>query len=165
MSQMPWSQMIHCFVSVPTRYFWILTNKTVAKELVEAVPPTIPCLFEYTRFYDLCKYADSDSYHIFSSKEQGTEIVTRRNLVIVEEEKKLLLMTLWNQFDDKEGNTLAGMIGSGPMIFDMRLKVTTFNCLSLTTTRGMSGFMINPPVSPDLQMQPWYNLQICDMIS
>ncbi|GJX20348.1 hypothetical protein Tco_0223025 [Tanacetum coccineum] len=94
---------------------------------------------------------------IFSSKEQGSEIVTLRDLVIVDEEKKLLLMTLWNQFDDNEGNTLAGMIGSGPMIFDMRLKVTTFNCLSLTTTRGMSGFMINPPVSPDLQMQPLYN--------
>nr|GEZ53363.1 hypothetical protein [Tanacetum cinerariifolium] len=94
---------------------------------------------------------------VFSSKEQGSEIVTRRDLVIVDEEKKLLLMTLWNQFDDNEGNTLAGMIGSGPMIFDTRLKVTTFNCLSLTTSRGMSGFMINPPVSPDLQMQPWYN--------
>ncbi|GJU82437.1 hypothetical protein Tco_1284802 [Tanacetum coccineum] len=53
---------------------------------------------------------------------------------------------LWNHFDKNEGNTLAGKIGSGVMIFSMRLKVTTFNCLSLST-RGSSRFMIDPPVT------------------
>ncbi|GJR16806.1 replication protein A 70 kDa DNA-binding subunit B-like protein isoform X2 [Tanacetum coccineum] len=45
------------------QYSWILTNKTVVEELVEAVPPTIPCQFEFTSFSDLYKYAESDSYH------------------------------------------------------------------------------------------------------
>lgn len=71
----------------------------------------------------------------------------------------MLLLSLWNQFDEREGNTLAGMIGSGVMIFGMRLKVTTFNFyLGLSmSTRGSSGFMINPHVARDLQMHEWYN--------
>lgn len=39
-----------------------------------------------------------------------------------------MLLTLWNQFDEKEGNTLAQVMESQPLIFGMRLKVTTFNC-------------------------------------
>lgn len=83
-------------------------------------------------------------------------MTTTRDIVIADEEKKLLLLTLWNQFDDTEGHTLANMVGLTPTIFGMRLKVTTFNCLSLTT-RATSGLMINPPITQDLQMDEWYN--------
>ncbi|GJV24772.1 replication protein A 70 kDa DNA-binding subunit B-like protein [Tanacetum coccineum] len=87
----------------------------------------------------------------------GRVVLTSNELPgILKDMKKLLLLSLWNQFDEKEGNNLAGMIGSGVMIFGMRLKVTTFNCLSLST-RGTSCFMINPPVARDLQMHEWYN--------
>ncbi|GJY10001.1 replication protein A 70 kDa DNA-binding subunit B-like protein [Tanacetum coccineum] len=145
-------------------YSWIINNKSLVEELVESIPTSLPCEFEFTKFTDLYKYADSESpqnvrgivLHCFPSEEQGTPMITKRDIVIVNEEKKLLMLSLWNHFDENEGNTLAGMIGSGVMIFGMRLKVTTFNCLSLST-RGSSGLMIDPPVTHDLQMQEWYN--------
>ncbi|PWA56841.1 hypothetical protein CTI12_AA412340 [Artemisia annua] len=143
-------------------YSWVLSNKTLVEELVENTLAPISCHFEFTNFSDLHKYADSDSLQnvraivlqCFPSQEQDSEITSRRDVVIVNEE--LLLLTLWNQYDEKEGRTLAD-IGPGVMIFGMRLKVTTFNSLSLTTRGGNSGFMINPPVSQELQMQEWYN--------
>ncbi|GKA72922.1 replication protein A 70 kDa DNA-binding subunit B-like protein [Tanacetum coccineum] len=137
-------------------YSWIISNKSLVEELVESIPTSLPCQFEFTKFSDLYKYADSESpqnvrgivLQCFPSEEQGTPMITKR--------KKLLILSLWNHFDENEGNKLAGMIGSGVMIFCMRFKVTTFNCLSLST-RGSSGFMIDPPVAHDLQMQEWYN--------
>lgn len=72
------------------------------------------------------------------SNDYGSEMTTRRDVVIVNEKKMLMLLTLWNQFNENEGTTLANMVQQGPMIFGMRLKVTTFNCLSLTT-RGTPG--------------------------
>ncbi|PWA74144.1 hypothetical protein CTI12_AA254960 [Artemisia annua] len=153
-------------------YSWVLSNKTLVEELVENTLAPISCHFEFTNFSDLHKYADSDSLQnvraivlqCFPSQEQDSEITSRRDVVIVNEEKRLLLLTLWNQYDEKEGRTLAD-IGPGVMIFGMRLKVTTefykqihsYSGLSLTTRGGNSGFMINPPVSQELQMQEWYN--------
>ncbi|GJV46609.1 hypothetical protein Tco_1431145 [Tanacetum coccineum] len=38
---------------------------------------------------------------------QDLEITSRRDVVIVNEERRLLLLTLWNQYDQKEGRNLA----------------------------------------------------------
>ncbi|GKC03061.1 hypothetical protein Tco_0994671 [Tanacetum coccineum] len=135
-------------------YSWIISNKSLVEELVESIPTSLPCQFEFKKFSNLYKYADSESpqnvrgivLQCFPSEEQGTPMITKR--------KKLFL--LWNHFDENEGNKLAGMIGPRVMIFCMRFKMTTFNCLSLST-KGSLGFMIDPPVSHDLQMQEWYN--------
>lgn len=117
-------------------YSCLLNTKTLVEELVEPIPTSLPCEFDFTNFCDLYKYADSESpqnvrgivLQCFPSEEQGSPMITKRDVVIVNEEKKLLLLSLWNQFDEREGNTLAGMIGSGVMIFGMRLKVATFDC-------------------------------------
>lgn len=82
--------------------------------------------------------------------------MSRRDIVLVDEEKKLLLFTIWKKFDQLDGSTLDNLIHTGPMLFGMRLRVTTFNSLSLTT-RASSSLMINPPVVESLQMQEWYD--------
>lgn len=43
------------------KYYWTLTNRTLVEELVEPIPTPLSCHFEFTRFSDLYKYADSDT--------------------------------------------------------------------------------------------------------
>ncbi|KAI3767793.1 hypothetical protein L2E82_18201 [Cichorium intybus] len=70
--------------------------------------------------------------------------------------KILLPITLWNQFNEHQGNMLQSMTETTPLIFGLRLGVTTFNSVSLTT-KSTSVFLINPPVSEDLQLRQWYD--------
>ncbi|XP_027109413.2 replication protein A 70 kDa DNA-binding subunit B-like [Coffea arabica] len=71
--------------------------------------------------------------------------------------KKLMLLTLWNEFQEYEGNILVNTIATAPMIFAMRVKVSTFNSLSLTTI-GLSCILINPPVHDELPRREWYSI-------
>ncbi|CAI9286631.1 unnamed protein product [Lactuca saligna] len=78
-----------------------------------------------------------------------------------------LVITLWNQFDEHEGNMLQSMQGPPLLFFGLRLKVTTFNSISLTT-KPNSGLLINPPVRDDLQLRTSYNnnrKEINDLLS
>ncbi|XP_027120942.1 replication protein A 70 kDa DNA-binding subunit B-like [Coffea arabica] len=68
-----------------------------------------------------------------------------------------MLLTLWNEFQEYEGNILAHIIATIPMIFAMRVKVSTFNTLSLTTI-GLSSILINPPLHDEFILHEWYSI-------
>ncbi|KAJ9568234.1 hypothetical protein OSB04_004200, partial [Centaurea solstitialis] len=148
----------------PYQFSWVLNNRTLVEELSDPIPLTLPCKFNFTPFKKLHKYAESDIYQdvrgmvvqCLPTYDQGPDLPTRRDIIIVNEEKVLLPITLWNEFSDYEGSMLQSMIASTPLIFGLRLKVTTFNGLSLTT-KASSRLLVNPPVSEELQMQHWYN--------
>lgn len=134
-------------------FSWILNYSTLVERYAEPVPPTLPCAFQFDSFSDAHKFAESDTrlislkalvIHAFPHKEISPDTVTR-DFIIVNEEKKLMLLTMWNDFQEDEGTVLANTISTVPMIFAMRVKVTTFNNLSLTTI-GLSAICINPPV-------------------
>ena len=42
------------------QYFWVIFNKTLVKEYVEAIPPTILCHFELVEFKKLIKFAKTE---------------------------------------------------------------------------------------------------------
>ena len=103
-------------------YSWIISNKTLVEELIKSIPTPLPCQFEFTKFLDLYKYADSESpqsrfslslpkkamyysfkqatnlfliqntdvrgivLQCFPSEEQGSPLITKRDVVIVNEE-------------------------------------------------------------------------------
>lgn len=93
--------------------------------------------------------------HAFPRREVSPDVITR-DFVIVNEEKKLMLLTMWNDFQKDEGTILANTIITVPMIFAIRVKVTTFNNLSLSTIR-LSTICINPPVQEEVPLRQWYN--------
>ncbi|CAH1431511.1 unnamed protein product [Lactuca virosa] len=113
-------------------FSWTLSKQTLIEPIEEQTPPPLPCQFNFTPFSDLYK-----------------------DVIIVNEEKKLLLLTLWNPIDEIEGNALDKITNTGPLVFAMRVKVTTFYGQSLTTSPG-SSILINPPVKDDLKLQDWY---------
>lgn len=45
-------------------YSWILNNRTLVEELIEPIPPTLPCEFHFTNFQDLHKHAETDTYRM-----------------------------------------------------------------------------------------------------
>ncbi|XP_071911901.1 replication protein A 70 kDa DNA-binding subunit B-like isoform X2 [Coffea arabica] len=67
-----------------------------------------------------------------------------------------MLLTLWNEFEANEGAQLANTIANNNIIIVMRVKVTTFNYLSLTT-RLASCLLVNPPTSQATVLRQWYD--------
>lgn len=95
--------------------------------------------------------------------------------------KKPMIVTLWNGYADEEGSNLQNTIRTAPIIYGLKLKVTTFNgkknLLHTThllynlkistkfrylnigvslTMRNSSGIMINPPSTQDQELRNWY---------
>ncbi|KAI3672407.1 hypothetical protein L6452_38495 [Arctium lappa] len=143
---------------------WTLNSRTLVEEHIEQIPPILPCTFQFTPFTELAKHAETESHQnvqaivvrCFPSEEQEhvSGVITKQDVVIVNREERPIILTLWNHFADNEGKFLENLIDPPAMIFGLRLKVSSFNGLSLTTRNG-SGILINPPVSEDLQLNNW----------
>ncbi|XP_071914617.1 replication protein A 70 kDa DNA-binding subunit B-like isoform X4 [Coffea arabica] len=147
-------------------FSWVIHNKTLVEEYVEPNPPMLPCTFEFTKFEDLFRFADTENVQslqaivitAFATKEQNNGSTTR-DFIVMNEEKKPMLLTLWNEFEQNQGTQLANSIGNANVIIGMKLKITTFNYLSLTTKLG-SGLLINPPTSEANALKEWTRIGI-----
>ena len=42
-------------------FSWVIHNKTLVEEYVEPNPPMLPCTFEFTKFEDLFRFADTEN--------------------------------------------------------------------------------------------------------
>ncbi|KAI3718449.1 hypothetical protein L6452_19321 [Arctium lappa] len=120
---------------------WTLNSRTLLEEHIEQIPPVLPCTFQFTPFAELAKHAEMESH-----QSDRCQMLPK---------KRPIILTLWNHFADNEGQILENLIDPPAMIFGLRLKVSSFNGLSLTTRNG-SGILINPPVSEDLQLNNRY---------
>ncbi|CAH1413861.1 unnamed protein product [Lactuca virosa] len=142
-------------------FSWTLTKQTLIEPIEEQTPPPLPCQFHFTPFSELYKYADVRGVVIkcfpIQHVKKGSETSSKRDVIIVNEEKKLLILTLWNPIDEIEGNALVKITNTGPLVFAMRVNVTTFYGQSLTTS-PRSAILINPPVKDDLALQDWYTI-------
>ncbi|CAA0842062.1 Unknown protein [Striga hermonthica] len=78
-----------------------------------------------------------------------------RDIVIVNTENMPMILTLWNEFATTEGQQLATGINAGNVIIAMRVRVTTFNGISLST-KSTSDLLINPPTPEANELKQWY---------
>ncbi|GER41328.1 replication protein A 70 kDa DNA-binding subunit A [Striga asiatica] len=60
-----------------------------------------------------------------------------------------------NEFAKEKGEQLASTLPTGNIIVAMRVKVTTFNLLSVRTTH-INTMMINPPMAEVITLKQWY---------
>ncbi|KAL7603866.1 hypothetical protein Lser_V15G17117 [Lactuca serriola] len=147
-------------------YSWAITGRTLIKRHPDSVPPTLLCQFQFTPFSKLYKHAETDNCQdikgiviecfdtqILEDREKPTK---KRDIVVVNQEKKPMIVTLWNGYADEEGSNLQNTIRTAPIIYGLKLKVTTFNGVSLTM-RNSFGIMINPPSTQDQELRNWYN--------
>ncbi|GER33943.1 replication protein A 70 kDa DNA-binding subunit A [Striga asiatica] len=140
------------------KYNWLIVSGTNVEEDQESLPPQLPCHIDIHTFADIHKYADTDNprivVHAFPVRNLGKNNKTR-DLVIVNQEEKPMLLTLWNQFENDEGLHLANTVAAGNVLLAMRIKVTTFNGLSLSTKVGAC-LMVNPPMAAAAELKQWY---------
>ncbi|KAM6593461.1 hypothetical protein CsatA_001164 [Cannabis sativa] len=77
-----------------------------------------------------------------------------QELIVVTEEKKPIGLTCWGHFVVNECATITKLIATTPIIVARRLKVTSFNEISLSTKID-SSLMINPNVAKVQTLRRW----------
>ncbi|GER42068.1 replication protein A 70 kDa DNA-binding subunit A [Striga asiatica] len=78
-----------------------------------------------------------------------------KDLIIVNAESRPMILTLWNDFAKEEDQQLASTRPTSKVVVAMRVRVTTFNLLSVTTTNATT-IMINPPMAEAVTLKQWY---------
>ncbi|CAA0842067.1 Unknown protein [Striga hermonthica] len=146
----------------PYDFSWTINNNTLIQPCDDVVPTHLYCHIDTERFANLHRYADSENLqnilgvvvHAFEQKQRGFDSIMR-DIVIVNTENMPMILTLWNEFATTEGQQLATGINAGNVIIAMRVRVTTFNGISLST-KSTSALLINPPTPEANDLKQWY---------
>ncbi|CAA0807647.1 Unknown protein [Striga hermonthica] len=143
-------------------FTWIITPRTIIQPSEPIVPSHLAVDIEARDFIDLHTFADNKVchnvfavvVHAFPAKQIGTTLLAR-DIILINNEKIPIVLTLWNEFAQREGNQLANNIAQANVIIAMRVKVTTLNGISLST-RSHSAVLINPPTAEANSLKEWY---------
>ncbi|CAA0841939.1 Unknown protein [Striga hermonthica] len=143
-------------------FTWSLQKGTLVEPFPEKLPPQLPCKIQLQEYAKLRAFAETDHLqnvigvvvHALPPKNLSAKSTTKE-LIIVNAENKPMILTLWNEFAKEEGAQLASTLPTGNIIVAMRVRVTTFNLLSVTTTY-QSNIMINPPMAEAATLKQWY---------
>ncbi|CAA0807646.1 Unknown protein [Striga hermonthica] len=154
-------------------YSWTINNNTLIQPCEEKMPAQLVFSVDLQEYKKLHSFADTDNLqnvmgvvvHSFPSRQIGEDSVTRE-IILVNEEKIPIMFTLWNDFATNEGSQLANNIHSANIVLALKVRVTTFNGISLST-RAPSAILINPPMDAAVELKQWYSQhknEIDDMI-
>ncbi|XP_071913971.1 replication protein A 70 kDa DNA-binding subunit B-like isoform X3 [Coffea arabica] len=143
---------------------WVITSKTVIEE-VDANEDIMPVKFAFTDFADLAEYMDDRTKSVdvlgvvISSLAMKT--ITRNSkqsnvqkFVILNEESQTVLLSLWDDFLNNEGQALLNNMQSYPVIIGRRLRVNNYNGVSLSTWFD-SALLVDPPIQEARQLKNW----------
>ncbi|XP_027167891.1 replication protein A 70 kDa DNA-binding subunit B-like [Coffea eugenioides] len=144
---------------------WLISTRTVVEELDEQATDLLPSQFTAASFKDLPLYADSkshavdimavvvDSMPVVPIKKDLKESFVQRFL-IVNEEMIPTVLSLWNAFVENEGKLITDQSNKHPVILCRRLKVVTYNGISLST-RNDSVVIVDPPIRDARTLKNW----------
>ncbi|GER52214.1 DNA helicase homolog [Striga asiatica] len=143
-------------------FTWTIQKGTLIEEYPEKLPPQLPCKIHLQEYSKLSMFAETKTLqnvmgvvvHVLPQKDASSTSNTK-NLVIVNAVNRPMIFTLWGEFAKEEGQQLASTLATGNIIVATRVRVTTFNLLSLTTTH-LSTIMINPPMAESVSLKQWY---------
>ncbi|XP_071932877.1 replication protein A 70 kDa DNA-binding subunit B-like [Coffea arabica] len=143
---------------------WVITSKTVIEE-VDGNEDIMPVKFAFTDFADLSDYMDDKNKSVdvlgvvISSLAMKT--ITRNSrqsnvqkFVLLNEESQTVLLSLWDDFLNNEGQLLLNNMHSYPVIIGRRLKFNNYNGVSLSTWFD-SALLVDPPIQEARQLKNW----------
>ncbi|CAA0830282.1 Unknown protein [Striga hermonthica] len=148
-------------------FTWTITNHTLIQPCEDKLPEKLDCHIDCEKFGNLHRFVDTEDLqhvqgvvaHVFHMKDVGVDAVNR-DIVLINEELVPMILTLWNAFGEIEGSQLAETINAGNVVVAMRVKVTTFHGLSLST-RTESSILINPPTPDAAALKQWWVISNC----
>ncbi|CAA0841871.1 Unknown protein [Striga hermonthica] len=143
-------------------FTWTIQKGTLVEPYPEKLPPQLPCKIQLQEYSKLKESAETDILHNVMGivvhvvpRKEGSSKSNTKDLVIVNAENRPIIFTLWNEFAKEEGQQLANTLPTGNIIVATRVRVTTFNLLSISTT-PLGTIMINPPMAEAVALKQWY---------
>ncbi|XP_071940335.1 replication protein A 70 kDa DNA-binding subunit B-like isoform X2 [Coffea arabica] len=143
---------------------WVITAKTVIEE-VSREEDIMPVKFTFTEFADLAQYMDDKSKSVdvlgvvISSLEKKT--ITKNSkqsnvqkFVLLNEHSQTVMLSLWDDFLNNEGQILVNTIQAYPVVIGRRLKVNNYNGVSLSTWFD-SALLVDPPIQDARELKNW----------
>nr|XP_027064184.1 replication protein A 70 kDa DNA-binding subunit B-like isoform X2 [Coffea arabica] len=152
---------------------WYIDNSTVVQAMDEPNPPEIPPVFRFTPFRRFYQHIDDTSdidilgivAEVHQRFHKGT--TPTREIVIIDKSFMPVILTLWGDHETNEGQAIANMIQSMPLIVGLRLRVSSYHTLNLSTKFG-SSVLVNPPIQQGSMLRQWAmenKTQINDLIT
>ncbi|XP_071916183.1 replication protein A 70 kDa DNA-binding subunit B-like [Coffea arabica] len=143
---------------------WVITSKTVIEE-IDGNEDIMPVKFAFTKFADLAEYMDDRSKSVdvlgVVISSLAMKIITRNSkqsnvqkFVLLNEESQIVLLSLWDDFVNNEGQVILNNMQSYPVIIGRRLKVNNYNGVSLPTWFD-SALLVDPPIQEARQLKNW----------
>ncbi|XP_071911774.1 replication protein A 70 kDa DNA-binding subunit B-like isoform X2 [Coffea arabica] len=80
--------------------------------------------------------------------------IPTREIIIVDESSQPLVLTLWDEHEFDEGQQIADMIHTQPIIATLRIKATSYHTLNLST-KFATCILINPPTAQANALRTW----------
>ncbi|XP_071910175.1 replication protein A 70 kDa DNA-binding subunit B-like isoform X2 [Coffea arabica] len=143
---------------------WVITSKTVIDE-VDGDEDIMPIQFAFTKFADLAEYMDDRSKSVdvlgvvisslaMKTITKNSKQSSVQKFVLLNEESQTVLLSLWDDFLNNEGQVILNNMQSYPVIIGRRLKVNNYNGVSLSTWFD-SALLVDPPIQEARQLKNW----------
>ncbi|CAI9760136.1 unnamed protein product [Fraxinus pennsylvanica] len=84
---------------------------------------------------------------------------TVQDVILINERFETRILQMWDNFVSNECHTVCNTITKKPVLVGSRLKVTSFNGISVSTKLN-SSVLINPPFEQVLQLKNWLETNI-----
>nr|XP_027084848.1 replication protein A 70 kDa DNA-binding subunit B-like isoform X2 [Coffea arabica] len=134
---------------------WVITARTVIEE-INREEDIMPVKFAFTEFADLAQYMDDKSKSVdvlgvvINSLEKKTVTTSSKQssvqkFVLLNEESQTVMLSLWDDFLNNEGQILLNNIQTYPVLIRRRLRVNNYNGVSLSTWFD-SALLVDPPI-------------------
>ncbi|XP_071932924.1 replication protein A 70 kDa DNA-binding subunit D-like [Coffea arabica] len=145
---------------------WVITARTVIEE-VSREEDIMPVKFSFTEFADLAQYMDDKSKSVdvlgvvISSLDKKTISKSTKQscvqkFVLLNEESQTVMLSLWDNFLNNEGQILLNNIQTYPVVIGRRLKVNNYNGVSLSTWFD-SAVLVDPPIQEARELKNWFS--------
>nr|XP_027099826.1 replication protein A 70 kDa DNA-binding subunit B-like isoform X2 [Coffea arabica] len=77
-----------------------------------------------------------------------------RNIIVIDQGCIPTILTLWGAYELNEGQAIADIIDSQPIIAALKVKVSSYHTVNLSTKPG-SAILINPPIEQAATIKSW----------
>ncbi|KAG6705698.1 hypothetical protein I3842_07G192900 [Carya illinoinensis] len=148
----------------PYQFQWTINSKTIVEEIEEDEPALRPPEYNLVPLNELGVHIDTDAeidilalaIHMNPPNEvntnHGKSLI--QEIYLIDPSLKLLRLTMWNRFVHDECCEISDLILAKPIILGTRIKVSSYNGLSLSS-RPTSVFIVEPLLSSSVALRTW----------
>ncbi|KAH7525056.1 hypothetical protein FEM48_Zijuj06G0184500 [Ziziphus jujuba var. spinosa] len=145
---------------------WTINGRTIVEEVTGDSEIIVLVVYSFVPFSRLHTYIDFlsqvDVIGIAIEIKPKNEIIMSDGLEIVQEMTLMndnmdtVMLTMWNQFVNNECTQILNIMNRKPIIIGCRLKVSSYNGISLST-KSSSSFVIELEIPQAAALSIWYN--------